>query len=306
MKLGCTVGAFAHPHYEPPYEEAIQRIADLGFEGVELMVYREEDFQAYYTPSRVKQLRRMMADRGLALSELILYSSFVQGLADRDPAPRRRSFELIERGIELARALGTGIINMVSSWPAELRAPASYFPSFIHPSVSGPGAFDPVLNMEIPVGFDATGLWERYMESLGHVVSLMEGTAVSLAIEGHANVILGTTDGMLRAFDRIPSRSFGANFDTSWQLMQRESLPWSVYKLGNRILNVHARDGDGLVCYSLPPGRGIVDWNGFIRALRSVGYDGFLSIEIADYARPERYLREAKGYLERVMEEEGV
>ena len=45
------------------------------------------------------------------------------------------------------------------------------------------------------------------------------------ALEGHANVIVGTTDAMLRAFDWIKSDAFGTNFDTAWQLMQGNTCP---------------------------------------------------------------------------------
>lgn len=76
--------------------------------------------------------------------------------------------------------------------------------------------------------------------------------------------------------------------------------------LGARILHSHLRDGDGLLTYALPPGRGIIDWNGFVRALKETGYRGFLSIEIAGYAAPEKHLRDAKRFLEGVLKEEGV
>lgn len=306
MKLGCAVGAFTRDHYAPPYEEAVTRIAALGFQGVELIVASEADLTDYYTPARVKTLRRLMGDGGLALSELILYHPLVQGLSSIKPAARQRSYDLIGRGIECAQALGTNLINMVSNWPVETDALGPYLPSLIHPSASADGRFEPVLKVEFPRGFDAAGLWERYMESLAQVVGMMERSGVSLALEGHANVIAGSTDGLLRAFDRISSKSFGTNFDSSWHLLQREWLPWSVYRLGKRILHVHLRDGDGQLCYALPPGRGIIDWNGLLRALKDVGYDGFLSFEIGGYANPEPWLREAKQYVEGVMKEEGI
>ena len=79
--------------------------------------------------------------------------------------------------------------------------------------------------MEIPEDFDATGNWNRYLDSLGKIVKMCEETNMRFALEGHANVIVGTTDAMLRAFDWIKSDAFGTNFDTAWQLVQREYLP---------------------------------------------------------------------------------
>ena len=34
MKVGAAVGCFTHPHYEPPYEEAVKTIGELGFDGI--------------------------------------------------------------------------------------------------------------------------------------------------------------------------------------------------------------------------------------------------------------------------------
>jgi len=60
------------------------------------------------------------------------------------------------------------------------------------------------------------------------------------------------------------------------------------------------------LCYTLPPGRGVIDWNGFVRSLKEVGFDGFLSFELGGYRRPVKYVGEAKVYMERILEEEGI
>jgi sugar phosphate isomerase/epimerase len=62
-------------------------------------------------------------------------------------------------------------------------------------------------------------------------------------------------------------------------LIQRESIPWAIYKLGDRLLHIHARDGDGLSDYLRPVGAGVLDWEGIVRALKDVGYQGFISME---------------------------
>ena len=86
--------------------------------------------------------------------------------------------------------------------------------------------------------------------------------------------------------------------------MQREYLPWSVYKLREKIFHVHLRDTDGLLCYSYPVGLGIIDWNGFVRALKETGYQGFLSMELGGLKRPEKYVKESLEYIRRILKEE--
>ena len=56
MKIGCAVGCFTYPHYDPPYENAIRKIGELGFDGLELIVAEKEDLRQYYTPSRDRNI----------------------------------------------------------------------------------------------------------------------------------------------------------------------------------------------------------------------------------------------------------
>lgn len=56
--------------------------------------------------------------------------------------------------------------------------------------------------------------------------------------------------------------------------MHREILEWAAHKYGKNVLHVRACDADGLACYNLPIGEGIIDWSDLIDGLREVGYDG--------------------------------
>lgn len=304
MKLGCAIGCFSYPHYDPPYENAIRKIGELGFDGLELIVANKEDMDQYYTADKVKELRNIYQGYGMELSEFVLYANVVTGLMETDKKVKQETYDLFRRGVEIAAELGTDKMNIVSNWPNEFSAATPYLPSHIHPYSTVP--FSPKLKMDIPEKYDAKGAWDNYIESLRVLTGICEEHDMDFLVEGHANVVVGTTDGFLRAADHIQSDHFGTNFDTAWQLLQREYIPWSVYKLGDKIRHVHLRDGDGLLCYSYPPGMGIIDWHGFIKALKDVGYDGFLSFELTGFEEGEKYIREAKEYMERVLIEEGV
>ena len=304
MKLGCAVGCFTYPHYSAPYEDAIRKAGDMGFDGIELIVSEIADLTEYYTPARLRSLRELIAGYGMEVSELILYACVVQGFSGRDEARKQRSLDMLKRGIEIAQSFGTDKINMVSNWPDTLTAPISYPPCYFHPNVNGVERYEPKLKLGLPRRYDAQGEWENYIESLRRAVTVCEAEGMMLCLEGHANVIIGSTDGFLRACDWIESDAFCTNFDTAWQLVQREYLPWSIYKLGDRIRHVHVRDGDGMLCYTLPPGQGIIDWHGLVRALDEVGYDGYLSFELGGMLEPSRCVQEGYDYLLQVLLDE--
>ncbi|HEU4751620.1 MAG TPA: sugar phosphate isomerase/epimerase, partial [Armatimonadota bacterium] len=68
MRLGAPVWPF---QWHPPYEPALRRIAALGFRRVELIAWTPEALAEYYTPERVRDLRSLMSDLGLTLSEFV-------------------------------------------------------------------------------------------------------------------------------------------------------------------------------------------------------------------------------------------
>ena len=141
----------------------------------------------------------------------------------------------------------------------------------------------PKLEMTLPEGADFEAIWRNYVESLRLAADLAADAGLRLTIEGHAHVIVSGTDAMLRLFDQLPhprSRSTSTPPGTS---CSARYLPMSILKLGARIAHVHCRDGDGLLNYGLPPGQGIIDWQGVLQALREVGFDGFLTLELSGF-----------------------
>lgn len=89
-------------------------------------------------------------------------------------------------------------------------------------------------------------------------------------------------------------------------MVQREYLPWSVYKLGNRIRHVHLRDTDGMLCYTRRQEKESSTGHGFVRALKEVNFDGYLSFEMGGMLEPEKVVRRARDYMLRVLREENV
>ena len=310
MKIGAGVWSFTSqpekPPYMPPYEDAIDIIGEIGFESIELILYHKEDLEEYWTPSRIDALRRKIDGHGLAVSEFAMYQDAVSHIVSLDPSEREQALETFERGTKLAKTFGSPLVNFVGQWPIGMTAPAAYVPAYIHPNVPRVSRFEPKLRMSLPKPFDWEALWETYVDSIKRCTEIAKAYGMKLALEGHAHVMVPGTDAMLRLWDWVQDDALGFNFDTSWHFIQREYLPWSVYKLGGKLLHVHVRDGDGLITYSLPPGMGVIDWHGLVDALRDVGYDGVLSLEM--YLKDSRqdpwyYGRWSLEYLKRVLAE---
>lgn len=297
MKLGCACWTFTKGRFLPPYEPAVEIIGELGFEGVEFILRNVDDLDEYWTASRVDTLRALCARYDLAVSQFSFFQDTVADLANLDGDARQRALDVFARGVRLAVALGAQLVNFVSQWPVGIKAPAAYVPRYWYTNQPGLDFFQPKLTMQLPQPFVWDQIWESYVDSIRQCVQIVEQHGLKLAFEGHAHVIVPHTDSFLRLWDHIRSPALGYNLDTAWQFIQREYLPWSVYKLSDKLLHVHARDGDGLHCYSLPPGEGIIDWPGLVQALRDVGYDGFISLELGGLSDPIPWVTSARRHL---------
>jgi len=117
-------------------------------------------------------------------------------------------------------------------------------------------------------------------------------------------------------FERIPSPNFGLNFDPSHLIWQGIDIERAIHEFGDRFVHIHAKDervdreklhevGIMGLGWHVPkiPGLGDIDWDVFYRALKAVGWDGPVVIEVEDRAFEDSLegrhdaLRAAKEYL---------
>jgi sugar phosphate isomerase/epimerase len=300
MRIGCAAFNLAK-HYAPAIDKDITTVAELGFDGIELIVSSLRYLDEHYTRPTVEKTERLIRTAGLALSELDVGASMIDGIASFDAERKGAALQTFARCAAVARDLGTTIICFVSHWPEGLKAPVPYIPNYLYPGLSGAPEFNPKMRMDYPEGFDWAAAWGNYADSIGRCASIAASLGLSLAIESHTHAFISGTDSYLRLFDAAGSDRLGANLDTAFPLRQREYVPTAIYKLKGKLLHVHARDGDGILNANLPPGLGIVDWGAVVKALADIGYDGFLSFELSGYGDPVPYLKQARDFLASVL-----
>ena len=88
----------------------------------------------------------------------------------------------------------------------------------------------------------------------------------------------------VRYIDRLNERAgrpdaFGFCLDTGHLLLLKQDPVAFVHTLGKRITALHLHDNPGNSDAHLAPLTGAFDWNGFLAALKDVGYSGDLSFE---------------------------
>ena len=88
--------------WHPPYDDAIRRMARLGFRQVELIAWDLETLRTDYTGARSATLRRLLADEGLTLSEFVITPG---GLVSADPHQCATAVDQFRRTVHVAQAL---------------------------------------------------------------------------------------------------------------------------------------------------------------------------------------------------------
>ncbi|HEY4388642.1 MAG TPA: sugar phosphate isomerase/epimerase family protein [Ktedonobacteraceae bacterium] len=278
MKFGASIWPF---HWDAPYEEGIRHIAGLGFKAVELIAWNREILDTYYTPTTIRELRNVAQGEGIEISEFV---STPHGLANADKAKREQAVEHFKRTAEVAVGLGTKIVNSVSVYPFEL-----HFPWITdRPHLQE-------FKVDIPPGLDWQRNWEDYVESTRQCAVICEQANLKFALEPHPFRYMSNTASMLRLIEHVNSDALGMNFDPSHLFPVGEIPHLVIYQLGKRIFHCHFSDNDGTTNVHWRPGKGKIDWEAVLHALRDTGYDGVISLEFEDVPGVSRGARSVPG-----------
>ncbi len=138
---------------------------------------------------------------------------------------------------------------------------------------------------------------------------------VKLAMENWFATNLQGLEHFDLAFTSVPDMALGLNFDPSHLFWQQIDYLEAVRNFGDRIYHTHAKDTEilpfklrrvgvldsGWWRYRIP-GRGDINWNAYITALKEVNYDYVLSIEHEDpLFTPEAGFLDGKKFLENLL-----
>lgn len=141
---------------------------------------------------------------------------------------------------------------------------------------------------------------EQWQVAVAHVRTLGEyaanlGLEIALELEPFQLSLLNNLDRMVAFLDDVAHPAVKANLDISHCHLANVPAA-ALAQLAGRVAHVHLSDCDGKVHGDLPPGRGVVDFEPYLRAIKELHLDGAISIELEYSPEPERiveWVREA-------------
>jgi L-ribulose-5-phosphate 3-epimerase len=111
-----------------------------------------------------------------------------------------------------------------------------------------------------------------------------------------------------KLLDDVGSKGLGVNLDPANLVMVAGDDPVrAVRTLAKYIVHTHAKDGVQIAggpepsFKELPLGQGGVKWEAYLRALKAIGFDGFLTIEREVGDDPGKDIADAVAFLRTLM-----
>jgi sugar phosphate isomerase/epimerase len=276
-RVGCTSWVFHGFNAGADPTEAIERIGEMGFEGIELILNDRSDIKDFWTAKQIGDIKKRLEKHRLVVSQFVMFQPVVEGLTSTDADQRKRNLDFFEQGCRIGRQLDAPMVNFVAPWPPELHAPGhDYLPRYYDLPNPNPGQ---KFHVDIAAGFDWDTLWRNFVEMVKACLERVKRHGMKLSIEHHTHTMINDATAFLRLWDAVREPALGYNLDAGWTLLQREYPPVAIHKLGRRLMNAHIRDIDGLMRRFVHIGEGVMDFRAIAAAIKASGFTGFLNLE---------------------------
>jgi len=280
MKLAFSTNAYMRM----PVEQAIERIASIGYEGVELMADVPHLWPAGLLETQKATCREALQRYGLAISNVNAF--MMNAVADpRQPywhpswiepyAPYRRiRIEHTKRALTLAKELGAPNITTEPGGPVP-----------------------PQMTFEVAL--------RTFVEVLKPVAEHAEREGVLLLVEPEPGLLIERSEQYLAFTERIDSPAVGLNLDIGHMYCVNEDPAEAIRKLAPHIRHVHLEDiAPSREHRHLIPGYGAINFRSCLAALKEIGYSGWITIELYPYVDdPDGAAKEAFDAIKPLLEE---
>jgi sugar phosphate isomerase/epimerase len=260
MKTGFSTNAFTK--FSLP--ETIEMIADIGYEGLEIVVDTPHAFLPL-TSEKLKQIKHSLENKKLLISNINANTvlgwnlekgndeKFEPSLSNKNETLRKWRVEYTKKAIEVA---------------AELSAPSVCITSGIK-------------NME-----SIENEMTLMNKSLSEVLEFAEKNSILICMEYEPGLLIEKSDDVFELSKSF--KNLGLNLDTCHVAVLNEDFSKVIHKFKDKIFHTHISDCKNSIHYHLIPGYGEIDFEKIYSNLKEINYDGFLTAELYTYAEEPR------------------
>jgi sugar phosphate isomerase/epimerase len=259
---GWPIGYVANAGFETMAPvDVVATLSELGYTAVDWTV---EHFDPMAQPPEdLVELAKLSESAGLATPQLMVHQDFVRV----DAAQYEQAVVKTERAAEACAAAGIPTIGVLT----------------------GPNCWEEG-HARIGQDLSEERAWELALDALARVLECAERVGITVSLEPCWGTLVRDRYRTEYALSRLHSRALGLTFDPSHFVMSGDDVPGLIQAWGERISHVHLKDAfgaegeEGVDFTFLVPGSGAVGWASMFNALRTVGYQGSMSVEFEAFA----------------------
>ncbi len=267
MQLGLINSAWVQANQ--PTQFGLQKTKELGFDSVDIFV------DPLDIDVRERRLIKDECDR-LELP-IVSIACVAVGLIDFNPSVQRFHIERVKKYLDLAYEYQAKNVLLVLGeyiWNKEVIPPEEQW---------------------------RTGV--ANCRQLGDYAANL-GLRIALELEPFPLSLVNSVETMVRFLDDCNHEAVRANIDIS-HLLLAGVKPEELRLLKGRAIHVHISDCDGKKHGDLPPGRGVVPFEPYLKEIKDLDIDGAISIELEYSPEPEKiveWVAEAYHETDRLMQ----
>ena len=300
MKLSFSTNAYTSGKYT--LIQAINKIAEAGYKGVEILADRPLLWPFSVTKKEINETRKTLAERALNSTINAFTCSqywtrkgwskkppkgggpsgqkFGPCFCDYEEEYRAKRITYTKKVIDLACQLGARDISTCSGYR--------------------------------PLRGTRELAWENMVKGLKEVVKYAEKKGTRINIEPEPGLLVGSAKEAEEVLKEIKSPNFGLTFDIGHFFVSDKNIPALIKKFRKRIHTVHVEDigfdkKKRPVHYHLIPGRGEIPLKKIFHAFKEINYQGSYTVELYTYFKnPVFAARESFKYLTKLGKKLGL
>ena len=261
--------------------EAVERIASIGYEGVELLADAPHLYADAVSPPDLEKLRDLLNRTGIQVANVNANTAmgyygrqfweplFEPSLANPDPILRQWRIDYSKKCIDMAQELGAPCVSVTSGRPV-------------------PGIL-PEKSLDL------------LRQSLRQLLDHAERKNIRIGIEYEPGILIERYEELAAILEDVDSPYLGANLDLGHSHVLGEKPDIVIEGLGSRIFHIHMEDIRAGKHYHLVPGTGDIDFAALFRVLGNQGYDGFATVELYTFPHEaDEVAKQSLDYLHKV------
>jgi sugar phosphate isomerase/epimerase len=269
MKVGLYSVSYSGLWYRGqalPVGELAARAREHGFEGIELGLKRPHGSPLDLDEGACDRIRADLEGQGMELAACAGYNDFSSPVEEH----REMQQHFVRGQIELTRWLGAPLLRLFAAWPGVTRR-------------EGIGTYDLARRALPTQHMGATHLerWRFVRDGLREAADYAGGRGVMLALQNHEPVI-SRYEHMLEFIREVGSPNLKACLDCPL-LRPRDGEAQYVARAVRDTASLQVHSHYGGEFYRSDDGRpqldGHTNYPAFVKALRGIGYDGYLCYE---------------------------